>query len=330
MTVKHTKAVIMGKFNDYLKSITDVALREEVREHAIIAGGSIASLLQGEEYNDLDIYFDSKSVLVEVVDYYTKYWNDNHNSTVTYIRDESSLQKYKERLINQEVDDIMDSADEDEEDITKEEAIEQANEQYDFLEYITIDESGVYMFIRSSGIVEEKKMTEEQIEELQLPKYRPVFITDNAISLADNIQIITRFSGEPDDIIKRFDYAHTTNYLVPSERKLELNKKALSSLLTKELVYVGSEFPLCSIFRMRKFLDRGYTINAGQILKMVFQLNQMDLTDIRVLRKQLIGVDSTYMVWFVSELFNKTKGGKEEDLNDYVGQIISKLFDEDI
>lgn len=327
MTVKHTKAVILGKFKEYLKSITDVSLRNKVKQDAIIAGGSIASLLQGEEYNDLDIYFKNKDTLLEVVDYYTNQWNNSHGSKVTYIRSQSDLDELENRLINLEVDDLMDSTLEDEEELTKGDALEQAQKKYDFLHYITIDESGVYMFIRSSGIAQEKLTDEEKQE---LPKYRPVFITDNAISLADNIQIITRFSGEPEDIIKRFDYAHTTNYLLPGTSELVLNKEALSALLTKELVYVGSEFPLCSLFRMRKFLDRGYIINAGQILKMVFQLNDMDLSDMSVLRKQLIGVDSTYMSWFVQELQAKTVGGNGENLGTYVGEVISKLFDEDI
>ena len=57
---------------------------------------------------------------------------------------------------------------------------------------------------------------------------------------------------------------------------------------------MGSKYPLCSIIRTRKFIQRGYTINAGQYLKMAMQLNELDLKDVSVLQDQLIGVDSAY------------------------------------
>jgi hypothetical protein len=56
-----------------------------------------------------------------------------------------------------------------------------------------------------------------------------------------------------------------------------LRAEALESILTKELRYVGSRYPLCSVIRTRKFLARGWTINAGQYVKMCFQISQLDL-----------------------------------------------------
>lgn len=329
MTVKHTKAVLLGKFNEYLKSITDEELRLDVKSSAIIAGGSIASLMQGEEYNDLDIYFDNKEVLEKLVKYYTNYWNSNHKSKVSYISKEEDISNAKSELISSLEENI--SNDKDNEyyekylDDNNEIDHEALKDKFSYLDDITIDNSGVYMFIKSKGYVEEKPSENDE----EKPKYRPTFITDNAITLADNIQIITRFSGFPEDILKKFDYAHTLNYFIPARNEICLNKQALSSLLTKELIYVGSEFPLCSLFRMRKFINRGYTINAGQILKMVFQLNYLDLTDLKVLRKQLVGVDSTYMSWFIADMQEYVSTGGMVD-NDYLYSLIGKLFDEEI
>ncbi len=150
-----------------------------------------------------------------------------------------------------------------------------------------------------------------------------MFLSSNAITLSGNVQIIIRFYGEPDAIHENYDFVHCTNYWCSWDNKLELRRDALEALLTKELRYVGSKYPLCSIIRTRKFINRGWRITAGQYLKMAMQLNQLDLCDIAVLEDQLIGVDVAYFIEVISKL-------KEHDStrvdNAYLMQIIDRMF----
>src|SRR3546814_2858608 len=74
----------------------------------------------------------------------------------------------------------------------------------------------------------------------------------------------------------------------------------LESLLCKELRYVGSKYPVCSVIRLRKLIRRGWVINAGQILKMMMQVSELDLTNPAVLQDQLTGVDSAYFIELMS------------------------------
>ncbi|MEG0396765.1 MAG: hypothetical protein RR612_08565, partial [Oscillospiraceae bacterium] len=155
-------------------------------------------------------------------------------------------------------------------------------------------------FIQSSGIAENsdmpydnEDMREPYIEDLsdkKQPKYRPKFFSTNAISLSDKIQIVIRFYGSVDDIHTNYDFVHCTCSYDYYGNKVSLPSKALESILNKELHYMGSKYPLCSIIRTRKFIARGYHINAGQYLKMAWQLNQLDLSDTEVLKDQLAGV----------------------------------------
>jgi hypothetical protein len=102
-----------------------------------------------------------------------------------------------------------------------------------------------------------------------------------------------------------------------------LHAAALESLLSKELRYVGSKYPICSVFRLRKFVARQWTINAGQILKMVMQIGELDLTDMRVLEDQLVGVDVAYFIQVIAAL-------KEKDpvkVNAaYLCEILDRMF----
>lgn len=166
---------------------------------------------------------------------------------------------------------------------------------------------------------EENVVSEEDQES---KSYKPVFFTKNAITLTGRMQIIMRFVGEPDEIHDNFDFVHCMNYWDSKDRKTTLRKDALEALLTRELTYVGSLFPLCSIIRTRKFIQRGWTINAGQYVKMAMQLNELDLTEIEVLKDQLIGIDALYFFQVLEQI-----EAKDRDISSaYICEIIDRIF----
>lgn len=157
----------------------------------------------------------------------------------------------------------------------------------------------------------------------QKSKYRPVFLSSNAITLSNKIQLTIRFYGAPDEIHKNYDFVHCTNYWVAKTGELVVTKEALEVLITRELRYQGSLYPLCSIIRTRKFLKRDWTINAGQYLKMCLQVAQLDLTDPRVLEDQLVGVDVAYF----AELLRAVNEKSPEKLEAaYIVEIIDRMF----
>jgi len=203
-------------------------------------------------------------------------------------------------------------------------------------------EERVTCFIRSKGIAKEENengiddesepvydgepYVEEQ-KDIERPKYRPRYFTTNAISLSDKIQLIIRFYGEVEDIHKNYDFAHCTCSYDYSRNELVLPNKALECIINKELYYIGSKYPLCSIIRARKFINRGWHINAGQYLKMCLQLNELNLHDFDTFRDQLTGVDSAYFDIAINGIEEKLK--KEPDFkldNNYLFEIINRIF----
>ena len=119
------------------------------------------------------------------------------------------------------------------------------------------------------------------------------------------------------------DFVHCTNYWTSWNNELVLNPAALESILSKELRYVGSKYPICSLVRLRKFIARGWRINAGQILKMAMQVSELDLTDIDVLEDQLTGVDTSYFVQLIKGLRDKDPDKVDHA---YLVEIIDRMF----
>jgi hypothetical protein len=202
-----------------------------------------------------------------------------------------------------------------------------SNKPYEYFESRPEGEASQHVssIIADPGEIEDVyQETEEKALEVEgKPKYRPVFLSTNAITLSDRIQLVLRFYGEPDKIHENYDYVHCTNYWISWEDNLVLRPAALESLLSRELKYVGSLYPVCSVFRMRKFLKRGWQINAGQVLKMCMQISALDLTNISVLQDQLTGVDCSYFM----EVISKLKEKDPEKVNSaYLIEIIDRMF----
>jgi hypothetical protein len=200
-------------------------------------------------------------------------------------------------------------------------------------EVVIKDESGrIKIFIQSKGVAgEEQEESEEVILEAEnqeeKPHYRPVYLTSNAITLSDKIQIVIRFWGDVAEIHTNYDFAHCTCSWSSWDNELLLPQKALECIINKELYYIGSKYPLCSIIRARKYLQRGYTINAGQYLKMALQVSELDLHNVEVLKDQLVGVDSAY---FNTAIEFMEKRQKDEPYwqpdNSYLFEVINKIF----
>jgi len=294
MKAKTINKVLSKKLSDWLSNIDDISLIKKIEDDAIITGGSIASMLLNEDVNDYDVYFKTEETALAVAKYYVSKFNDAN-------RDSKASIKHEEGRIKIHIQSNGVATEDGGEDILEtsfDDAVEALSQA---------DDCPV-------PVIEEK------------PKYRVVFLSSNAITLSNDIQIVIRFYGEPSEIHKNYDFAHCTNYWTKSGGVI-LNQDALEALLTKELVYMGSKYPLCSIIRTRKFIKRGYQINAGQYLKMCFQLNDLDLNNIEVLEDQLVGVDSAYFMMLINGIKKKTENDPSFKVSTpYIVSIIDKIF----
>lgn len=129
-------------------------------------------------------------------------------------------------------------------------------------------------------------------EEVEVICETPSAVTIKCKEIEQPIQLIRVLTGEPKDIIQSFDYAHTTNFYNIKDG-LVINTAAASSLLQKKLRYVGTMYPVAALFRLRKFLSRGWTIDVSQLIKMALQISDLNLHDPQVFSEQVRGVDES-------------------------------------
>ena len=329
MKSKTIKKALKAKLQSWMKSIEDESVRELVKKNTIVTGGSIASMLLQEKVNDYDVYFKNKETVMAVAQYYVKKFNDDNPNRKTKIGTDGKAY-------------ILDCDDRRQVEAERQEC-GGGNHRLGAGHLLNLNPGRVKIVVRSDGVASARpdllkepienaveaidEVSPEDLDSLEEQKYKPIFLSSNAITLSGRLQIVVRFYGEPDKIHETYDFVHCTNYYDLGEDKLVLKAEALECLLTKELKYTGSKYPLCSIIRTRKFIQRGFTVNAGQYLKMCMQLNELELTDLAVLEDQLVGVDSAYFMQLISALQSKMSSEPGFTLDQtYVGSIIDKIF----
>ncbi len=160
MQIKTITKVITKKLEDWLSSISDEKLREQVKKNILLSGGSITSLLQQQDVNDYDIYLKDPNVLLKLVEYYTqgmKYveiWDG---------RDKSNNDAYLNSRHFTTSDDGYES------DLAKRSVALR-----------TLRQDQIKLYLPTGGLkVDHDEATPYQVE----------FLSPNAISLSDNISI---------------------------------------------------------------------------------------------------------------------------------------------
>jgi len=285
MQLKTIEKNIQTKMNEWLLTITDEELRRKVKNNLLVSGGSIVSLLLKETVNDYDVYIKDMDVLIELVQYYIK----QLLFSIEILDGRKRIEYLNSIQYKQGIYKIA-------------------------IENLKPDQVKLYFTDKTGGLA-----TGHNKEDVN---YAPTFFSPNAISLSNNVQIITRFHGNNEEIHKTFDFIHAINYFT-FKGGLVTNKEALESIICKQLKYQGSLYPLTSIIRMKKFIKRGWNINAGEILKIMFQISELDLHNPNVLEDQLIGIDVAYFAQLIEILRTVSS---EKITSSYINEIIDRVF----
>jgi hypothetical protein len=302
MKARTIRKVLRGKLDSLLRSVDDKEVREILAENTIVTGGAIASMLLGEKINDFDLYFRSHEAALRIVQYYVDKFEKLGKKTTFRNGGEIPIQVTD---IDGRIAIKIKSAGI---------AALRGAKGYQFFEMGDPEGDKAAEFI--DGAIESSKGKHSK-------NYVPIFLSGNAITLSNDVQLIFRFYGEPEKIHENYDFVHCTNYWTSWDNQLVLNAEALESLLAKDLRYVGSLYPIASVIRTRKFVQRDWSCTAGQYLKMTMQCAELDWTDKFVLMDQLMGVDLAYFYELVQAL---ARLETNEVDSTYLAQLIDELL----
>ena len=294
---------------DWLSTIDNEAVRHRAEKNVIITGGCIASMLLGEKINDFDVYFRDQTTTKMIAEYYCeKFRSLNADKLIA-----KGTAPFTPEVRVEWIENCKGVAEARVVIYIKSAGVAGENmEQYKYFEGFSGEEAEKFAESLAGDLKEEK------------PKYRPIFLSQNAITLSNNAQIVIRFYGEPAELHDNYDFVHAMSYYDYENNNLVFPPEAMEAMLSRTLVYKGSLYPIASIFRAKKFIERGWRITAGQLLKIMWQISELDLKDYKILREQLTGVDQAYMY----QLINALQDVDPNKINSaYIATIIDRIFE---
>jgi hypothetical protein len=307
MQIKTIQKNVKHKMEEWLLSIKDDVLRKDVKENILVSGGCIASMFLNEPVNDYDVYLMDMNVLKRLAEYYAS--DAMTGGVKVLIMDGRNSVQLKKDYDNNEG-------------FWGESNIEKDDNSYSICLRNLKDNQIKLYFGGNPGLKLNENKKEDELH------YTPLFYSPNAISLSNSLQIVLRFNGDAETIHKTFDFIHATNYFTFKDG-LVTNLEAVTSILTKQLRYQGSYYPVTSIVRVKKFLKKGFNIHAGELMKIMFQISQLDLSDPDVLDEQLIGVDIAYFNLLIEVLRNKFESDSNFKLTSgYFNELIDRIFND--
>jgi hypothetical protein len=294
-------------------------LQEPAQDDLILTGGSIASLFLGEPVNDWDVYFRTRATAKLVAEHYVGQFVASPPPT---LEGNPLLKQVQVVERGERVAVMVQSAG-----ILTEHSGQGSYHYFEALTDASPEQAEQYLQVILGGVDGRSSYAKDK-------DYWPVAITGNAITLARqnrqaaSVQLILRFTGDPAQIHKNFDWRHATNYWTFRDG-LRTNSEALECLLSRELRYVGSQYPLAALLRSFKFVGRGFTRpHAGHLLVLSLQLARLDWDDPRVWEEQLMGVDFAYFREIIERIRALLKEGKgmQEIIATYLAQIVEETI----
>lgn len=257
------------KINDWLFTLTGTSLLpskvDSIRNSLYVSGGSIVSLLLGEEINDYDIFLDDVDLMHDLVSYYLGRYTEGTNLK----KDTFSI--HKEYLTN----------------------LAQYNLGNPGTIEIKVKNNEQKNINHNNGKFYGKKITDNWVKPT-MGVYSPIVITSRAITLSDGIQLCFRLCGKPRLIHKFFDFDHCMNHWNYKEG-LVLKQEALASIVSKELKYNSTQFPINTLFRLQKFMSRGWTFPRSEAVKLAYNLSQLNLSDMDAFKHELNGYADNFL-----------------------------------
>lgn len=335
MLEKTMRQVLNKKINKWLETIKDPIIKNTIEDNLIITGGCFTSMINNESPNDIDCYFRNKSAVLKIAQYYADIWNNERKNQKNKVNKKCKVMVLDGANPSQEIKDYFWNLKDGEKtgaviiDNCPPERVKMVFPSDGFTgDPEQVNGPKELGFKSNSEIVGElDEIKAEEIIKKEKKPYFPVFISSNAITLSDGVQLIVRFYGEPSDIHETYDFAHTKAYYDYEKSILSIPAQVYECVINKTLIYTGSKYPVCSVFRLRKFVQKGWKINAGQMLKMCMQISKLDLMDINILEDQLIGVDSIYFMNLINQFKKQKEKNSDFDLTpDYIISIIDKIF----
>jgi hypothetical protein len=145
---------------------------------------------------------------------------------------------------------------------------------------------------------------------------------DSALSVimgGHRVQLVKVLTRTPSEVISSFDFTICQAGFDLDDGFI-FGADFFQHLAQRRLVFnIKAEYPICSLYRARKFIKRGFSLSGIEAIKLGLRIHSLKIDTYRDLRAQLMGIDTL----FLKDLTDSLKGQDEKayDLNEFLALL---------
>lgn len=185
---------------------------------------------------------------------------------------------------------------------------------------------GVIMGYLYKDMYESKNNTSFIVETDCAATYKRNGATYQIIKMPDMV-------GEPEKIVKKFDFTICQGAYDFEFNDFFMSLNFLKDIAQRRLVFnVNSEYPICSLFRARKYMARGYKLSGIEALKIGLRIEKLHMTTYADLRRQMMGIDTLFLRELTDQLNEPEKAAQAYDFNkamQLIEEHVMKMYNEE-
>jgi hypothetical protein len=127
---------------------------------------------------------------------------------------------------------------------------------YDIYFFAKFKADGVIdLFTKDPSYKDQVAVSEDEYRDVKIGQ---MVITENAMTLKNGLQLITKHYGEPQDIRKTFDFVHCMPYYDTRDDKLYISREQYDLNMNKKMK-PNTRQDLIASWRIAKYQERGFT-----------------------------------------------------------------------
>ena len=136
------------------------------------------------------------------------------------------------------------------------------------------------------------------------------------------VQLITRFTGEPDVVFEMFDFTITHGCYEFAHGRFVVGPRFFADLSARRLVYSGkSLYPICAMYRTKKYQARGYELPGATVMHIALCIVQLDIKTYAELKEQLMGIDTM----FLQDLLGEYPQEAAPDFGEFIDRAFKRI-----
>jgi hypothetical protein len=160
--------------------------------------------------------------------------------------------------------------------------------------------------------------------------YKLAFSSDNAESYSCNgkkIQLIKKLYGTPEYVMSKFDYT-VVMCARTNDNTFIFSDKFFENLADKTLIFNADiAYPIASLIRSRKYINRGYKFPTVEMVKIAFKINSLKMETYKDVKEQLEGIDTLLLKELTDSLIeNKDKTFDFTEFLVYIDEYLNKYY----